>query len=225
MNECTQCCQKGCQSGCKPRLWTAVLSGALVAVGLTFLFNLLTLGIGLSIYTHTSEGTYNLIISGYIWILIGTFVILFLAGMTTGRIKGRKKCCNTSRRHTGLVPGFLTWILSVIITLLLVTVIANASFSPLVKNSFLNLPTENNVALISEETGNEAAANRMGTKGEVSAKTESHRLGITTIATFVLFAMGALGCCFGAYCGLIDARRECQNKPSMTPTNPVPPKF
>lgn len=66
--------------------WSAVLSGSLIAFGLTLLFNLLTVGIGLVMYKTTDQGVGNLALEGYLVTLFGAFVILFIAGWKTGKL-------------------------------------------------------------------------------------------------------------------------------------------
>ncbi len=79
--------------------WSAVLSGALIAFGLTLLFNLLTVGVGLVMYKTTDQGVANLALDGYLVTLFGAFVILFVSGWKTGKlIKIFHLCsCNASQ--------------------------------------------------------------------------------------------------------------------------------
>ena len=104
-----------CNHCVKPISWKAVLSGALVAVGLTFLFNILTLGLGLSLFTHNESGQDILVFATLAWMIIGGYAILFLAGW----IAGKQKCCSCHGQSfhcsSGFLHGFLAWTVYLII--------------------------------------------------------------------------------------------------------------
>src|SRR5687767_10657531 len=80
----TGACKCGC--GCRPKAisWTAILAGALVGMGLTFLLNTFSIGIGLSLVRTTEDGLTSLAIGGFIGLLIGAIVSMFAAGFTAG---------------------------------------------------------------------------------------------------------------------------------------------
>lgn len=97
--------------------WGAVIAGALVALMVTFLLNLLFAGIGLASF---DPATSNQPFSGYgvgsIVVLVVTNVVaLFLGGMITGRLAG------SPRRGDAVIHGILTWSVLTIGTVLLLT--------------------------------------------------------------------------------------------------------
>lgn len=113
MNISTECNSCKCSNGnCCCFSWKGVFVGALVAFGFLFLFNMFTIGGGLSVYTKTEQGLETLITIAYIWKLFGSFILLFIAGYITSVISCRANECTQ-----GLLPGFIMWVLYVILSL------------------------------------------------------------------------------------------------------------
>lgn len=95
----------------------AVLFGAIAAIGLTFLFNLLTAGIGLSLYTENETGQVIVGILSFIWLFVGIFIMLFIAGWITGKltsIQPQRSCMEAT------VLGFIMWSTYLLLSLLVV---------------------------------------------------------------------------------------------------------
>lgn len=97
--------------------WGAVFAGALVALMITFLLNLLFAGIGLA---NFDPATSNNPLSGYgtasiVAIVVINVVALFLGGMIAGRLSG------SPRRGDAVIHGVLTWSVLTIGTILLLT--------------------------------------------------------------------------------------------------------
>ena len=97
--------------------WGAVIAGALVALMVTFLLNLLFAGIGL---TSFDPATSNNPLSGFgtasiIAVVVINVISLFLGGMVTGRLAG------SPRRGDAVIHGILTWSVLTIGTVLLLT--------------------------------------------------------------------------------------------------------
>lgn len=97
--------------------WPALFAGALTAVVVVFMLNLLGLGIGLSTINPMTEsdplsglGTGTLI-----WLGLSNLAALFVGGLVAGRMAGY-----TSKTDGGL-HGFLAWALFTIVTVLLIT--------------------------------------------------------------------------------------------------------
>jgi len=76
--------------------WSAIVGGALVALGLIALFHLLTIGIGLSAATRDEQGMTTIAVGSFIWSFIGSYIMLLLAGWVTGGLAkvhlGSKPC-------------------------------------------------------------------------------------------------------------------------------------
>lgn len=163
--------------------WKAILSGALVALGLTFLFNLLTAGLGLSLFTENASDQKVLFFAGFAWMLVGGYIILFLAGWVTGR-----QICQDCPPCRGFVYGFITWTVYLIMSLLLVANVTEANNFVVLQNSFVT------------------------SLGQITLPTNTvNKVGLVTLSTFLLFFVGALGCSIGAYCG-IKGCKKCNEK-------------
>ena len=97
--------------------WGAIFAGALVALMVTFLLNLLFAGIGL---TSFDPATSNNPLEGFgtasiIAVVVINVISLFLGGMVTGRLAG------SPRRGDAVIHGILTWSVLTIGTVLLLT--------------------------------------------------------------------------------------------------------
>lgn len=95
----------------------AIIFGAIVAIGLTFLFNLFTAGLGLTLYTENDTGQVILGILSFIWMLVGGFIMLFIAGWITGKF-ARSQPERSCMEATAL--GFIMWSTYLLLSLIAV---------------------------------------------------------------------------------------------------------
>ncbi len=184
-----------CPIHCHKKLsWRAVFAGAVVAIGLTFLFNMLTLGIGLTAYTQSQEGALSLVFGSFAWIIIGSYLMLFISGWVAGKLASHEHCKPCSE---GVVCGFIMWSLYLLISLFVLSHVTESSSTALFKSSLLNFSVENSKAAASSNS---------------DAVHAVHTMGIATLATFFIFFVGALGSCIGAYCGMKKGKLCCEKK-------------
>jgi hypothetical protein len=168
--------------------WSAVITGALLAFGLTFLFHLLVLGIGFSVYTNNEQGLMDLAFNGFICTLIGGFILLFFSGWKTGKLikicpkhfyeqhyvsnsalSGQTAetsaikchhCCSNSMTH-----GFLAWVVYLIISLIFFAFISNVTALGFLKSPYLNLPisySQTNAVASHNGNSNDQSMNNAG---------------------------------------------------------------
>ncbi len=97
--------------------WPAIFAGALTALVVVFMLNLLGLGIGLStIDPMTESDPLNGLGTGsLIWLGLSNLAALFVGGLVAGRMSGYP-----SKSDAGL-HGFLSWALFTIVSLFLIT--------------------------------------------------------------------------------------------------------
>ncbi|MBA3661820.1 MAG: hypothetical protein H0W64_08840 [Gammaproteobacteria bacterium] len=174
--------------------WSAVLVGALVGVGLSFLLNLFSVAIGLSVFTSNTEGLVSLAIGGFIGLIIGGIVSMFLAGFAAGYL-GRTHCW---KHNLGIIYGFTTWSLALIITVLLTSHVGRyvAAYSNFIANPATIIVTSNeNAPIVSESPNNSNAVT-------VNAEKATRTIGLGAFVVFILFLIGAISCCVGAYWGM-----------------------
>jgi hypothetical protein len=195
--------------------WTAVIAGALVGLGIAFLLNLFGAAIGLSAYKmNQSEAV--LAIGGVIGLLIGVIVAMGTSGFVAGYL-GRFHHCYC---HGGVIYGFITWSLALILSALFVIptmryvgFYADNINSALIASEISNaIAAENptagtnaNPASNTATKGNVAPtpANPTGTKEQASAPTQPIKYPAwTSWILFILFFVGALSSCIGACYGM-----------------------
>lgn len=197
-------CHVPCISG------RAVIAGALVGVGLTFLLSLFGMAIGLSAVTTTKEGLTTLAIGGLLGILISTVVSMFVAGWVAGYV-GRfcsTQCCS------GVLHGFVTWCLILLLSAVFATHIGDfmsssyESFSQ-PSSTVVNVTTDKTApAVTTQETKAETNV-QAPAQVNVNVEKAANVLGATLWLVFGLFAVGALSSCLGGYVG-IRSRDDCR---------------
>jgi hypothetical protein len=194
-----RCCSKSCLS------WTGVLAGALIAVGLGFLFFLLHLALGFSAYSDTTAGQEAFSAAGFVAITITTILGMFVAGWIAGFIGSA--CC--TKKYKGELHGFLTWSVALIITILLAGYMGQFLTNYNYVVSRTQAPMNFNMS--------EAKSIPQHVEAKIESKLSAHKtpvekkadvLAMTAFATFFLFFIGALSCCFGGRCGQC-CRKSC----------------
>ncbi len=176
--------------------WTAIIVGALVGIGTSFLLNLFSIAIGLSMVTTSKEGMATVAIGGFIGLLIGSIASMFAAGYTAGYL-GRPYCV---KRHLGCLYGFTTWCLALVLTGLLA---ANLGHYMSVYANFITHPSA--VAFMSN-SGVPAVAVSTDTA------TTANNLGMSGLLIFVLFFAGAFASVLGGHCGMSCGEDHCTDK-------------
>lgn len=175
--------------------WSAITTGALVGIGLSFLLNLFSVAIGLSIVTTTQEGLISLAVGGFIGLIIGAIVSMFVAGFTAGYL-GRPYCV---KRNLGVLYGFTTWCLALILMVLLTSYMGRyiKSYSDFIsgpRTTIFTTHKEAPVVILSSTTQNTTAT--------VEPKTTEQSLGYSPFLIFTLFFISALASCFGGHYGM-----------------------
>lgn len=107
----------GFQEKIRRNSWGAIFAGALTALAVAFLLNLLGLGIGLSSINPLTESDplSGLGIGTIIWLGLSNLAALFLGGMVAGRMSG------FSSKADGGIHGFLAWALYAVVTFYFLT--------------------------------------------------------------------------------------------------------
>lgn len=189
--------------------WTAVFAGALVGIGLSFLLNIFNVSIGLSIFTTTANGAMSLAIGGFLALLIGIIVSMFLAGWVSGYL-GRATCY---KRDLGILYGFITWCLALILTILMMSQVGRyvSSFThAIAKPTMIIVTDENDNAMSMKQTSSGNTEMTMSTDKAATS------MGLLAFIVFVLFFVGAISSCVGATYGM-SCGNECawDNKPRV----------
>lgn len=174
---------------CRYLSWHGIFAGVAVAIGLTFLFNLLTVGLGLSLATRNDSGATALAFGGIAWMIVGSYIVLFIPGWVSGRIVSQD--CSMSV-GCGLLHGFVTWSIYLMLSWVLLSFMTDELTAAILHSLFVGFPAEQTAAAVNDIQ----TANRTGYAGLLS---------------FVIFLVGALGCTIGGACGVKDYKRGCVN--------------
>lgn len=175
---------------CKCFYWKPIIAGALTAIGFSFLLNLFSVAIGLTVFTVNDQGMENIAIGGLIATALGIVVSMFASGWIAGYL-GNRHC---TKRHLGALYGFLTWCLALIIMVFLAVHITK----------YINFYTH-----FISGTQASLAVTAAGTQLSVPAPQESH-LVIGTYVVFFLFFLSAFASTLGGLCGMCHTcKHEC----------------
>ncbi|MCS5711288.1 hypothetical protein [Candidatus Berkiella aquae] len=165
--------------------WKAVTVGTISAVGITFLFNFLTIAVGLILFKRGQEEMLALTFGTVAWMVVGSYMTLYVAGWIGGRQLHGEYSFNVAN---GLLHGFVIWSLYLIVSIVLLSLMPDAVVSTILTLLFIHLP----------------AATEAGQ--HVSTSTVNNA-GYAALVTFFIFFMGMVGCCIGAACGIKESKK------------------
>lgn len=179
--------------------WTAILVGALVGVGLGFLLNLFSIAIGLTAFTVDNEnGATAVAIGGLIGMLIGVIASMIAAGYVSGYL-GRHYA---PKRNLGIVYGFLTWTVALLISAAVTAHMGNyvTNYTSTMARSGTASSKNETMSAVTNSLTATSTQSSDGGQNAVAASPES--LAASAFIVFILFFLGALACCFGAMWGM-----------------------
>lgn len=186
--------------------WSAILAGAIVGVGLGFILNLFGMAIGLSAYSSSPNGAEIIAIGGVIGLLIGTIATMGTAGFVAGYVSRFQSCyC-----HGGVLYGFITWSIALILSILLLGPLTNyiSSYEKNLSPSFAPVEVSNTVV------GNNVIAGEKNNNSP-GVSIQAKHLAWSGWVLFILFFIGAFSSCIGACCGMKCKKEEIRNIPSQ----------
>lgn len=188
--------------------WSAVLIGAFVGIGLSFLLNLFDMAIGLSIVTTTKDGVITLAVGGFIGLVIGAVISMYVAGFTAGYL-GQSHCV---KRNLGVLYGFTTWCLALVLTVLLASHMVNYV------SSYSNFITSPTTVVVSNDSATDVTTIKRGNSSQATLNSQevTNSLGMSTFLIFVLFFLGAVASCFGGHYGMVCRQENCGTNKSTT---------
>lgn len=169
------------QSGCAVS-WTAIVAGALTAISLSFLFNLLNAGLGLVSFPNLFGGLVSLSIGGLLWVILCTIVAMFIAGYVAGKI----------HRHYfgvgcgGCLHGFLAWSLALLLSLIVAAHFVQAGAHA--------IEAAKETTTVNIDVGEHGVASER-------AQTAVSVLGGVTLGAFFTFLLGAAAASVGGHLG------------------------
>lgn len=182
-------CHKSCFS------WSAVLVGALVSIGIAFIFNLFAFALGITAFTTTEAGVTAIAVGGLTGIAIITAFSTGIGGWVAGYL-GHPR---SMHRDMGVLYGFTSWCVA-----LLLMVFLSAHFSKFIELNVATLQAPRytmNVAIDNNPqtpTASVAVNKEDATKGLI--------LSLGTL--FGLAFLGALSASIGGHCGARSCEKD-----------------
>lgn len=206
-----ECCHR-CVS------WSAILMGALVAVTFGFLLNLLSLGIGLSVYSSTPDNPTVFAVGGFVGLVIFAFLTMMPAGFVAGKLGG----AHCTKKRAGELYGIATWAVGFIITVLLASSIGNFvnQTTYLVNRNAINLRVVDLARNDTYQVQQNAPNNNTKTEVMVDPEKAAQATALATFATFFIYFMGLVASCLGGRMAVICNRR-CMNQNGNCGVNTV----
>lgn len=193
----TSNCHHDC--GAKCISWSAIFIAAFIAIGFSFLLNLFSTALGLSIYRVNADGVNALTVGGMLAFGIGIIVTMFISGWIAGFV-GRSHC---ERKYCGALHGFGAWCVSLVLMILLAL-----PFSRFIANytNYLSHTTATNMVV---------NANSSTTRTNVTAPQNEdaiNDLGKGAFVLFLMFFLGAIASTAGGHVGTICCeKKECSH--------------
>lgn len=186
--------------------WSVVFAAALIGLGLNFLFNLFLLAIGLTIFVLSPENKVVFSVLSFIGFACIAIIVMF----TTGWMAGKTSPPYYTKRIWAIYPGFVTWSLLLVLTIiLLMNMIQFVSFHSnfTSKPNLVGIKIINNYPMLTESKNISASTFK---PSDIEKETKIITLNATV--SFLLFLIGASACSFGAYVGyskdkLIEAKK------------------
>lgn len=180
--------------------WSAIVMGAIIAISLSFLLNLLALAVGFSAFPAGANGQIAFGVGGFIGLVVCSFLAMFPAGWIAGYL-GRSHCL---RRKTGELYGLATWGLAGIISMALASSVggflAQSNYLVARNDMPMKFATATNAMVYEPAKKVEAAADLSTTHVDTTT------LGMVTFVTFFVFFIGAIAACFGGKLGMTYRR-------------------
>ncbi len=166
--------------------WTALLVCALTGLGFNFLFNLLSLAVGPSLFSEQSKHLITFSLMSFVGFIVVAIISMFMTGWVAGALSKN----TILPKKWGILYGFIAWSLSFIFTVFLLTNMMQFT-------QFHSNFTSNNLVAV-------RITNQMPMSTETksaNAELDNRTITLNAYVTFVLFLVGALSSCIGGYSG------------------------
>jgi hypothetical protein len=95
--------------------WGAIFAGVIMALTVQSLFNLLGLGLGLTVFTLDADVLKTLAVNSIIWLIVTSLASMFIGSWVAAR------CSNVFQNMDGALHGLVTWGVATLLTFILLT--------------------------------------------------------------------------------------------------------
>lgn len=193
----------------KPLSWGAIIAGSLVAIAVGSLLNALGIGIGLAAFTTNTTGLTTLTVSGTLWLVVSTFIAMFVGGVVAGMLV---RCYY--RSFGGALHGFLVWSLASLLTVLIIGSVAVPTVSGLTQGAASNpaittpgtVPDIRSAVNYPERSRAEGVRYNPRTDTVVTSRETERAInyaGHISLASFFVLLVGLVGALVGGRVGVI----------------------
>lgn len=193
--------------------WSAIGGGALIAFGLTLIFNLLFVSVGLSLNDAAVTDKENMTFLASLFYILGGFMLLFIAGTITGKIfknSTRKSSSKANQEHIrdkkacfGAMHGFIAWVLYLIINLTFLSLLSQATpiESPFMYVNNNQAAEQINKDKIASLSNLGSSCENSNISAELNSKDISEAAQSGAMIIFIIFTSGALAFVMGSWRG------------------------
>lgn len=193
--------------------WSAVIVGALIALGIGFLLNLFSVAIGLTAFAHSDSAT-TLAVGGFIGMVIVAIVSMGVGGWVAGHIGANKAYCHDGvySCNYGALYGFTAWCLSLVFAVFLsahmgsFVATSTAMLSgPVAVQGVAVSGVDSKPTVVTVQKNEDSARVTANVNADDAAKAAA----MATFVTFFLFFIGALAAAIAGHCAYACCCKRC----------------
>lgn len=194
----------------KSMSWSAVFTGALVGIGISFIFNLFAMAIGLTAFATTTTSLKTIAIGGVIGLLLISIFSMGTAGWVAGYL-GRPRSLH---RDMGVIYGFTAWCLALVLMVVLSTNFGkfiSYNVAALQNPTYFLTNVDNTMSVTTSglTTTNANNPQTLNTNQNVmNTQDATKTLALTTFLAFVLAFVGAIASCIGGHWGFRSSEKD-----------------
>lgn len=191
--------------------WSAVFTGALIGIGISFIFNLFAMGIGLAAFSSATANPKSIAIGGVIGLMLITIFSMGTAGWVAGYL-GRPRSLH---RDLGVIYGFTAWCVALVLMVAL-----SANFGKFLSYNLEALQNPTYVLTNGDtnkliNTTNADITNTTSTNPQpltnqnvVTDQDATQALTLTIFLAFILAFIGGLASCIGGHWGFRSSEKD-----------------
>ncbi len=182
--------------------WAAIIAGGLIGAGISFIFNLFVISIGLTAFVNTTPPAVNSIAIGGV---IGLILIAIFSMGTAGWVAGYLGRPKSLHRDIGVIHGFTAWCVAFVLMVSLsghVEHFISYNIAALQNPSYTMSNVNPNV-IHPNITNADATNSQFNQNNQVIVNNHdaAKALAISSFIVFVIFFIGALASCLGGHWG------------------------
>lgn len=191
--------------------WSAVFTGALIGIGISFIFNLFAMATGLTAFATTSADVKTIAIGGFVGLLLIAIFSMGTAGWVSGYL-GRPRSLH---RDLGVIYGFAAWCVALVLAVILSTSFGKFityNVAALQNPTYVLTNVDSTNAMNAPNSGvtnnPNVTATSTTSQNPVDTQHAAKALGLSTFLVFVLAFIGGIASCIGGHWGFRSSERD-----------------